>query len=90
MNKKLVVALVVVLVAAGVMVYARGGKDSQPQVKMSESVSADKVNLACANCRAAFTMAEAKPVQGNQRLVLCPKCGKPTPLVAAKAQPASK
>ncbi len=90
MNTKLAVTLVVVLIAAGVVVYARGGKDAQPQVRIVESVTADKVNLTCASCRAAFTLAEAKPMPGQHRLVVCPKCGKPTPVVAAKGQPASK
>jgi hypothetical protein len=85
-NKGLLLLLAAVAVAAGAFFLVRGG-GSEPgtDVRLIETPKIDERSVDCVECGSGFRVGEAKPAPGRQGFLLCPRCGKPTPMTAPRA-----
>ena len=87
MQKRLVGALALVALAGAVMLFViHHNKARAPAVRVivEDAGVRNSAVLVCVHCKMEFPLREGIPISGTQGLVLCPKCGKPTPLSSRK------
>lgn len=82
MKKASVIVVLAIAIAFGVLLFLRPRTTAHSRVRIVRQPHTSDGVIKCARCGRTFSLKEGKPVPGHNRIVLCPGCGKPSPIAA--------